>query len=234
MPFTEKFSDKLEIDYYVITSKNEIRLKNIEEQQKKINNNKDNIEIQKIDAVMGVNLDLNKLVVDKILSNKFLSDDKRKRGQIGCYMSHLKIYDIIKQKNKINNYSIIFEDDFMVVVDDFINIVNNSLTNLKSIDKDFDMLFLQNNDRDGVQNVKLNYGEHVIDNVYHLDPTNYFYGTLAIVINNKNIDKIINLMNYIEEPIDQKIQGLGYNNSLNVLVMYPVIVEQHHEIDSII
>ena len=80
MPFTEKFSDKLEIDYYVITSKNEIRLKNIEEQQKKINNNKDNnnkdnIEIQKIDAVMGVNLDLNKLVVDKILSNKFLSDD---------------------------------------------------------------------------------------------------------------------------------------------------------------
>jgi GR25 family glycosyltransferase involved in LPS biosynthesis len=226
--------NSLEIDYYVITSKNDIRLKNIEEQEKKINNNKYNINIQKIDSVMGTNLDLNKLVFDKILSDRFLSYDKRKRGQIGCYMSHLKIYDIIKQKNKMNDYSIIFEDDFIVVTDDFINIVNKSLNSLENINEDFDMIFIENNAIHVMPEVKPNYGEHIIDNIYHIDPGNYFYGTAGIIIKNKNIDRIINLLNYIEEPIDQKIQNIAINKTLNIFIMNPLIIEQHHNMDSLI
>jgi GR25 family glycosyltransferase involved in LPS biosynthesis len=218
------------IDFYVITNKNNIRLKNIEEQENKINKNSGNsIKIIKIDAVMGVDLDLNKLVSDGILSEKYIDYGKQRRGQIGCYISHHKIYHIIHDKKKYDNYSIIFEDDFNIVVKDFMDKINNAIYNLEKISFDFDMLFLQNNHYD-----ESNRGEKIIDNIYHFNPNQPFYGTLAILINNKNIKKIINNTKFIEVEIDQKLRLSAINNELNIIVMNPVIVEQHRNIDSII
>jgi len=105
--------------------------------------------------------------------------------------------------------------------------VNNAIYNLEKIS--FDMLYLQNN-----HDKESNHGENIIDNIYYFNPGDYFYGTLAILINNKNIKKIINNTKLVDDPIDQKIQSLAINKVLTIVVMYPIIVEQHRTIDSIL
>jgi hypothetical protein len=68
---TELFKSN-NIDYYVISIPNKDRLNNIEKQTNIINNNINNnninnIIIQKIDAVIGIDTDLNDLVKKNIL-----------------------------------------------------------------------------------------------------------------------------------------------------------------------
>ena len=235
----ENFDSKYEIDYYVITMKSDDRLKNISDQTNIINNEKipddSKIVIQQIDAVVGANLNLQELVDSNVLAQGFYEDSKRRRGQLGCTLSHLKIYDIIKDKQSSGSgdYSVIFEDDFEVVTPEFINIVNSSLEISK--DEDFDMLLLGNNQTsygDGTH--PKNKGENVKENVYQFNPNIMFFGTHAILINNKNIQNIIDSLKYITEPIDQQIYVRGCEQKINILTLYPCIVEQLGEIKSTI
>lgn len=46
----------------------------------------------------------------------------------------------------------------------------------------------------------------------------------AYLINNKNIDKIINLTKLIDAPIDNKLDTLIKNNLLNAFVIYPNLI----------
>ena len=215
--------------------KNKNRINNIEKQTNIINKsaNGNNIIINKIDAVIGVNIDLNELVKQKILSPNYLENTNRRKGQIGCYLSHLKIYNIINNKKPHTGYSIIFEDDFDVKTDNFINIVNNALNVLKN--KDFDLLFLQNNsDICGNGRHAKNHDAQLKDNVYYFNKKQLLYGTLAILVNNKNIEKILKNIETIGEPIDVKFQTLGRKDKLNIMLLYPDIVDQRKDIISTI
>ena len=233
----EKFNLINNIDYYVITMKNKNRIDNINKQTDIINKNSNgnNIFINKIDAVIGVNTDLNELVKQKILSPDYLENTNVRKGQIGCYLSHLKIYNIINNKKPHTGYSIIFEDDFDIRTDNFINIINNALNVLKN--EDFDLLFLQNNsDICGNGNGKheKNHGVQLKDNVYYFNKKQLLYGTLAILVNNKNIEKILKNLEMINEPIDVRFQRLGRNDKLKIMLLYPDIVDQRKDILSTI
>ena len=89
-------------------------------------------------------------------------------------MSHLKVYDIIDEKSNKNKYgySIVFEDDF-IINDNFLMIVDESITKLQHID--FDLLFL------GILGGK---GDQVIDNIYKTLAGSY--QSHAYLINNRN------------------------------------------------
>jgi len=220
--YKESFEHSNNIDMYVITLGKEERLENIKNQQNKINN-----KIEIYDAVNGKNLDIDNLKNNNILANQnILSENyNHKMGEIGCYLSHLNIYKKIKENNK-KGYTIIFEDDFLINSDNFINEVKKGIDILNSKNIDFDFLFLGNlND---------NHGENIADNLYYIDKNVNLFGTHGYIINNKNIDKIFDNLNKIVKPIDNAIQDLSYDSVFNTIVIYPNLINQQDQLKSTI
>ena len=105
-----------------------------------------------------------------------------------------------------------------LVKEKFLEEIEKIITKLK--DKDFDIIYLG-------QNGSNNKGTPIIDNIYHLDKSNICTGTHGLLIKNKNIDRIVEKLNYINTPIDHKIKDTG--NDLIVLVIHPFIVEMTNE-----
>jgi GR25 family glycosyltransferase involved in LPS biosynthesis len=202
----ENFDTKENIDCYVITLGNSEKIKNIENQQKRIV-----YKIENVEAVFGDDLDINQLVNDGIVSNEYanMSIKERKR-QIGCYMSHLKIMDLIKERNTGAKYSIIFEDDFDIT-DNFMDQLNENMDVINSLD--FDVLFLGN-----LANAYK--GDHVDKNIYK---KSIVYGTHAYLVKNENISHTKECMKRIDNHIDLKFTDV---DDLKVYLMDPVIVYQ--------
>jgi GR25 family glycosyltransferase involved in LPS biosynthesis len=235
----ELFDIVNQIDFYVITMGiDQSRLQNIKSQiekqidimdnNDKINNknNKFTFSIQKVDAVVGKNLNVQELIDQHIITDKifegaednpnkvepFGANIKIRKNELGCYLSHLKTYDIIKSKNKKDGYSVIFEDDFELT-SDFIYTLEKTMTTLKDID--FDFLFL------GLLGYN---GKNIIDNVYEALPGSF--QTHGYLIKNSNIDKIIEKLKFVDDIIDVQIFKKGGEKELNVLRIDPTIVNQ--------
>lgn len=207
-----------EIDFFVISLRNSVRLLNIDNQNKKLN-----VKITIIDAVNGMYINQNKLLEDNILSINFSDIGSLKRNkEIGCFMSHEKIYNIIKNNNERKRYSVILEDDFNIIPDNITKLLNDVLVTIDTMD--FDILFLGNTfDNIGLQ---------VKNNIYSIDKNKYTIGNFAYLVNNKNIDKLITLIKPIDSPIDNKIDTLIKNDKLNCMVVYPNIINYMVEITS--
>jgi GR25 family glycosyltransferase involved in LPS biosynthesis len=89
---------------------------------------------------------------------------------------------------------------------------------------DFDLLFLGNTFN--------NVGKHLKNNIYHIDKNKYTIGTFAYLINNSNVNKIIELTNLIDSPIDNKIDTLIKNNKIKSFVVHPTIINYMSEFTS--
>jgi hypothetical protein len=208
------------IDFYVITMGPEDRLKNIAQQTDNINSTNfgpDKVTIEKIDAVVGASLNLDDVIARGILmptiheENTWFNDNpKNKKNEIGCYMSHLKAYNTILEKKHRRDYSVIFEDDFNVNPY-FLRLVNDSLILLKDID--FDILVL---------GAGGGHGEQITENIYNTVPT---FGAYGYLVNNKNIEKIIEHLSFIDNIIDVQIYKKGQEKKLIVYRIYPTIVD---------
>lgn len=198
------------IDFYVISLKNPERLENINLQNKKLIAN-----INVIDAVNGLNINQTELLRLGELSQSFYNEIPKRSKEIGCYKSHLYIYNLINNNLNKKKYSVILEDDFNVIPENLnekMEILLNDISDL-----DFDIIFLgntfPNNSNDKIKN-----------NVYLIDKNKYTIGTFAYLINNKNINKIISLTKLIDAPIDNKLDTLIKNNLLNAFVVYPNLI----------
>lgn len=191
---------------YVITLKSQDRINNINHQQKKID-----IPIKIFDAVNGNDLNLKDYNIE---DSNFDKNEGHRKRQVGCYLSH---YNIYKQCKK-SGYSIVFEDDFSIDVNDLIGKINSSIEKIKNQKMDFDIMFLGNHLNNNI------HGELIIDDLYKIGNNENLEGTQAYVINNKNIDKIIEHTTYIEYPIDVQIQKMADNKKLNVFKTYPYYV----------
>ena len=88
------------------------------------------------------------------------------------------------------------------------------------------------NDRFNKTTIILYPGEHIIDNLYYVNPKQHLFGTHAYVINNKNIDKIIDNIKIIKRPIDVAIQDLSNNRIFTTIIMYPYTVIQNKSFKS--
>jgi GR25 family glycosyltransferase involved in LPS biosynthesis len=214
-----------EIEFYTITMKKPKRLENIERQLLKLKeNSKTDIHFHIIDAVIGKELDLDSLIEQGILSREHKGNggwgSDYHRGEIGCYMSHLKIYQIIQEKNK-PGFSVIFEDDFDIGPNNLMEEIQKAIHILDSKKLDFDLLFLGTNGG--------NHGSVIENNLYSIDYNNVLYGTHAILINNQKIDKIIEKTKLINLPIDVKLTELTYSNQLDAYVIFPHIVNQQFD-----
>ena len=224
--YNPSFDNNSEIKIYIISMKPPERLLHIENQQKKL---KEKMYI--FDAVKGDDLILEKLLNENFLNPSFegkdlsINEQKHRKREIGCYLSHMLIYTYIKIFDK-NNYTIIFEDDFNIVIDNFIQKIESSLKIFNNLKVDFDILFLGNTPK--------NRGKNLKDDIYYVNHNRNLWGTHAYLINNKNIDKIIKYTKIIDKPIDVKLQYLDKQKNLNIFVLYPTIVNPNKELPSTI
>lgn len=202
--FVKKF------DMYVISLKHTDRLENI-----KIQENKTNEKIEIFEAVKGDTLDIQTLLKDNIITDKYKRAKRTEKRVIGCYLSHLNLLKKIKENNS-SEYTIIFEDDFHIVISNFSEEIQNIIRKMEKYD--FDLLFLGN--------LENNKGQHIIDNIYKMNPDQHLWGAHGYIVNNKNIDKIIEKVKIMDRPIDDKYEELGKNNELNIFVLHPTIVNQ--------
>jgi len=222
---TESFEPKMEIDYYVITMKKPERIENINQQIDKLKQQGTPIQIELVDAVVGLDLNLNDLIKTEILSPNFKSGygdvEKIKKKEIGCYMSHLKIHEMIQQKASKKKYSVIFEDDFNIVSEKFVKEIEDSLGILENKQLNFDLLYLGTNYE--------NIGKLIENHTYAIDKNNVLFGTHAMLINNQNITKIIKAMTPIKQPIDVQYTELCQSEILNAYIQFPILVKQQFD-----
>lgn len=146
-----------------------------------------------------------------------------KSGEIGCYLSHhMLIKHIMKIADK-NEYSVIFEDDVTFnshMCAEIELIVNNM--KLKNVN--WDIIFLGN--------IGKNHGKHIVNNIYAIDPTRICAGTHALLINNKNAEKIYNLNCVITHAIDFQYKINIDKGLLNGYVIYRPLCFQNREYSS--
>jgi GR25 family glycosyltransferase involved in LPS biosynthesis len=207
------------ISCMVITLGNIDRLKNIEEQQ-----NKNNIYIQKIDAVNGSLLNQDDLIRDNILDVRFKEGTSKRKNEIGCYLSHLKIYKTVLNSNKVDGITIVLEDDFIINTNNFYESIENIINELRDID--YDIVYLGNTFG--------NAGEQYKNNIYYVDKNNKILGTYGYLINNKNAKKIYELTKFVDTQIDEKINNLIKENKLNAFIVKPNIINHNYGLESTI
>jgi GR25 family glycosyltransferase involved in LPS biosynthesis len=147
-------------------------------------------------------------------------------GQIGCYLSHhLLVKQILKQmsiyiKNSNNLcYSVIFEDDV-----NWINLnlhieIKQIINNLLELGIDWDIVFLGN--------LNNNHGKQLKGNIFYLNQRINCFGTHALLLNNKNIQKIYSFNCLIRNEIDSHYKFLIDNNKLKGFVIYPPLCLQN-------
>jgi len=143
------FTKRKNIDVYLVSLDKDVERRN---------NILSKINVDYIYAVDGRKLNLDSLQIE----NKNL-----KKGEIGCYMSHVHL--LYKSLESSKNNILVLEDDVEISKNTFSKIQNA----IKNAPKDFEILFLgynyhENHDYESVSNV---------------------YGAHGYIINNKNITK---------------------------------------------
>jgi len=211
--FKKKVNENFENEYssYVITLKREDRLNNIDEQQKKIS-----VPIKKFDAINGDILELNNVELE--VRDGLNQNENQKRREIGCYLSHYNIYKIAKD----TGYTIIFEDDFVISVDNLIDKIDESIKKLNKANIDFDIMFLGNHSWNE------NHGTLIVDNLYKVGKNEGLGGCHGYIINNKNKNKILKNLEIIDDTIDLKIQHVADEGKLNVVSTFPYYVDYNN------
>lgn len=219
---TEKYTNiyNNNISWNVITLNYPERLSNIITQEKLLN-----ITINKFNAINGKYINQDNLIELRILDPHFKFSNTKRANEIGCYQSHLELLKSLKESKF--KYHVILEDDFKFT---------NSLETLNQIDNiisqtmfySFDIIFI------GWTNENKSSYAYFSDNLYKFNTNTNFYGTYGYIVNSNSLDKIINLLSWIDMPIDLKYNQLYKENKLDMYWINPIIVEPNYNLPSTI
>jgi GR25 family glycosyltransferase involved in LPS biosynthesis len=210
-----------ELDFYVISLDNHSdpisntkRKLNIKLQEEKLQ-----APIKIFDAIDGNLIFQQELIEKNILDKNFSLPTSKRNKEIGCYLSHITLYkQILSNKSPLTKYTCIFEDDFNLNQNFYLNQI------LSQLNFDFDICFLGNTFD--------NHGNQITKDIYSIDKNKFTIGTYGYLIANSNIEKIIQLTKLIDSPIDNKLDWAYKNNLLNCVVCYPNIVSHQYDYDS--
>lgn len=223
----EGFTDTRQvISCYIITMKKQERLEHIATQLSKMNSsNKYRIDAFLVDAVVGKTLDIDELVqkgqlVPEIKTetvNAFNGHFTIRKNEVGCYLSHMSVYDIVQKKGSTNpsKYSIIFEDDF-IVNNDFMTQMENIISTIENNQLTFDLIML---------GMIGQFGDQVYDSIYNLkcSKDDVCFQTHAILMNNDSAEKLLNVLYYIDDIIDVQLFKKNNEGKLTIYRVNPSI-----------
>lgn len=165
----------------------------------------------RVEAVDGKETNLRPYVTESILkgiqdideTGRRTRHDQLTRGMIGCYLSHLKVYNIFKQSSK--PYALILEDDAMFPTDLHDRVIR---TIQDDVPDDWDVILLG---RWAIEETREK--THV--------KVHKFWGTQGYIINKKGLSK---MQTYRNVPIDDQIDAImGKLSRENILKVYAPI-----------
>lgn len=180
--------------------------------------------MERISAVNGRELSINDLVSDKgrfdinMVEKKGyrIRHNQLTRGAVGCYMSHMNIYKMMRDRKE--QYAIIFEDDVKFNKSDIYREVRKRLA---KIPDDWDMFLL------GCicQVCKKNTGYQDIQ---------HFFLMHAYVIKQSGAIKILNELEFmpIRQQIDSELSVMAINNKLKIYCSNTFLVAQDSKINA--
>ena len=208
---TTSTDNSIDITYYVISMMdNEDRIQNIKHQKQKIE-----ADINIFEAVNGDNVDINN-VEHQIVADEFKSDDKHRKREIGCYLSHYYILKLIEQSGNPDGYTVIFEDDVDIISNDFEPQLKKTLDAMSP--HDFDILFI-----DSISNN--NGGKSVVSGVCKLTLDKPMWGIQAYIVKNKNIDRLLSATWIIDDAVDKKYESAIRANKLTAYAFCPYLTK---------
>ena len=179
--------------------------------------------INHFQAIDGKKLDLTQLRKDGTIGDRVLYDLLNGRndhmgipsmGAIGCYLSHIRIYNLMKEKGI--DYSIILEDD--VEINNFdIKSMNNSLTKLYSRSPNSIVTFGFSIFPKGIRFSSQLSGRNKDKNIdKNIDRLTNFYGTHMYIVSLDFINSILPFIFPIEVQIDSVFPSLGRHNIIEL------------------
>ena len=171
-----------------------------------------NLNYHFIDAVYGKELSDNE--IDEVYNLKDSIKHCRRaltKGEIGCALSHLKIYRYMVENNI--QQAIIFEDD-IEIKDGFDDVVGS----LEILPKDWELVLLGY-----LPNFKIyKKSQKKINNDFSIVRfANVVFGLHAYLINLKGAKRLLNQLTTIAEPIDHYT---GDSKYINLYGVYPEVV----------
>lgn len=194
--------------YVINLDESSQRLKDITRSLKR-----ENMEFERVSGVVGKKLDKKKLIAENIVENK-----KLKKGEIGCALSHIKIWN---KAVKENQNILVLEDDVIIKK----NFWENFNKIQSQIPADFDIVYL------GGSNI---YGTKISENIIRpksnkkKDTTNS--GTYAMLINKKSIHKLLKMSKPLTHAIDMQIKKDF--DKFKVYYVYQPLITHNNNISS--
>lgn len=220
----EQFSDDQvfnagDIDVYLINmEQNKDRLDNFVTQYTFTDlYRKHKVKFIRINGINGKLLPISQFVSGKALQEIYASEKtgyrtkhyQLTRGGVGCFLSHMFVYDQIRSKDK--KYALIFEDDVKIDPDFYENMVKE----LKRVPNNWDILLL---------------GCHCYDcednkSFYHVQR---FFLLHAYLIKKSAIDKIYSYLENttIKQQIDHELSDFAVNGILNIYCLKTPLSKQ--------
>jgi GR25 family glycosyltransferase involved in LPS biosynthesis len=203
--------------YVIHLKKSTDRVKHIEDQAKKTK-----FHFDYFNAIDAKTLNKEKLIKEGIVDPSYANNSRVEH--YACFLSHYNLLKDISEKYEKgqikSNYSIIFEDDF-IINNDFDKKVIDIINKMNS---DFDIIFLGN--------VDLRQDKQIIDNIYTI--TDHNVTAEGYLIKNKNISRFLPLIKYINVPYDFKYWMLRRDKRILNYIIYPSLVFQNKNFESTI
>ena len=147
-----------------------------------------------VNAIHGNTINIANLQAQGMLENRTLT-----RGQIGCYLSHVKAWEQFDQ-DVTQNYAFVFEDDITFIVPDFLEQMVNIIQQLEENKVQFDVLYLSRNYFGETFHPGFWTGPKVTPNVYK--PNHMGGGAHSYVLSKEGAKKLLILSKPIKIPLD--------------------------------
>ena len=206
--------------YYINLDRSLDRRQNIEKMCRE-----HEIKATRVSAVDGKKLDLDDPKYEKALQKIkwwFLIENRKNVGHFGCYLSHMKIYEMFLQTDK--EYCLIFEDDAEFITP---YLKREIVHNMNNLPRDWDILLLGyevNGGPNGYKEVREGNRDTKLKN--GLLNLKYFTGLQGYIINRKCAKKLIENLQVMDWIIDWNMNYLARDGMLNIYGVYPPLVCQ--------
>lgn len=144
------------------------------------------------------------------------------QGALGCYMSHVNIWKWLLNQPNIDKV-VVFEDDAIIVSEDRIKQINDSLNSITQPFDFFSFGYL-NRDRGTLYNV----------NEYVSLYTGEFWGLQGYIITKSGVEKLLKYIFPIDVQLDSYIGLIAdYDSSFTLYMTNKILIEQRTHISTI-
>ncbi len=186
--------------------------------------NKFNLNVEFIEAIYGK--EITQESIKKFYSkNKAIQEIGRELalGEIGCALSHIKIYKKIQEDNTL--YALIFEDDVK-----FDQELIELLKLKDKFPKRWDIILLGHHGIDrNIDTIGSFFYSKQLNSKYRIKkPCQLAFGTYGYLISNKGAKKLLNATKQLYKPIDDYTGDFKYSN---LYIVSPSIVKINYKFD---